>query len=310
MANSLFGRDLLSLNQLSVGEMSALLDLAVALKAGKRQVSLQGKILGLLFRKASTRTRVSFAAAIAQCGGTVLDLMPTTMQVSRGEPIADTARILSGYLDVLAIRTFEQSEVEDFARYADIPIVNALTDLYHPCQILADLLTVQEVFGQVKGMTLAYCGDGNNIVHSLLLGAALTGMHLRVATPEGYEPKSEIVNQAEEIATSAKTGSQIEILSDPVAAVEKAQILYTDVWASMGQEDLAAARLPIFQPYQINGELLSHADPDAIVLHCLPAHRDEEITDAVIEGQQSRVWQQAENRLHAQKALLVSLLAD
>ena len=310
MASSLFGRDLLCLNQLSVGEMSALIDLAAALKSGERQVSLQGKILGLLFRKASTRTRVSFAAAIAKCGGTVLDLMPTTMQVSRGEPIADTARILSGYLDVLAIRTFEQSEVEDFARYADIPIVNALTDLYHPCQILADLLTVQEVFGQVKGMTLAYCGDGNNIVHSLLLGAALTGMNLRVATPEGYEPKSEIVNQAEEIATAAKTGSQIEILSDPVVAVEKAQILYTDVWASMGQEDLAAGRLPIFQPYQINSELLSYADSDAIVLHCLPAHRDEEITDAVIEGQQSRVWQQAENRLHAQKALLVSLLAD
>ena len=310
MASSLFGRDLLCLNQLSTGEMSALLDVAAALKSGERQVSLQGKVLGLLFRKASTRTRVSFAAAIAQCGGTVLDLMPTTMQVSRGEPISDTARILSGYLDVLAIRTFEQSEVEEFARYADIPIVNALTDLYHPCQILADLLTVREVFGQVKGMTLAYCGDGNNIVHSLLLGAALTGIHLRVATPKGYEPKPDIVNQATEISTAANTGSQIEILHDPVAAVEGAQILYTDVWASMGQEDLAESRLPIFQPYQINGELLSRADSEAIVLHCLPAHRDEEITDAVIEGKQSRVWQQAENRLHAQKALLVSLLAE
>ncbi|MGK7906178.1 MAG: ornithine carbamoyltransferase [Synechococcus sp.] len=310
MASSLLGRDLLSLDDLSVSEVYYLLDLALALKSGETNASLQGKVLGLLFRKASTRTRVSFAAAIAQCGGTVLDLMPTTMQVSRGEPIADTARILSGYLDALAIRTFEQTEVEEFAKYADIPIVNALTDLYHPCQILADLLTVREVFGQVKGVTLTYCGDGNNIAHSLLLGAALTGMNLRVATPTGYEPHSDIVARAQAIAQSFSSGSKIDILNDPLAAADGVQVLYTDVWASMGQEDLADARIPIFQPYQINSELLAQADRNAIVLHCLPAHRGEEITDDALEGKQSRVWQQAENRLHAQKALLVSLLAQ
>ena len=309
MASSLVGRDILSLNDLSVDEITELLELAAVLKTGEKQASLKGKVLGLLFRKASTRTRVSFAAAISQCGGAVLDLMPTTMQVSRGEPIPDTARILSGYLDVLAIRTFDQGEVEDFARYASIPIINALTDLYHPCQILADLLTVKEVFGQIRGITMTYCGDGNNIVHSLLLGAALTGMNLRVATPKGYEPKMDVVERARGIAKAVGSGSSIELLSDPVAAVDGVEVLYTDVWASMGQEDLADARIPIFQPYQLNDELLAHTVRDAIVLHCLPAHRGEEITNSVIEGQQSRVWQQAENRLHAQKALLVSLLA-
>ncbi|MGK7910062.1 MAG: ornithine carbamoyltransferase [Synechococcus sp.] len=308
MESSLVGRDILSLNDLSADEIAALLDLAAVLKSGEQQASLTGKVLGLLFRKASTRTRVSFAAAIAQCGGTVLDLIPTTMQVSRGEPIPDTARILSGYMDVLAIRTFDQGEVEDFARYASIPIINALTDLYHPCQILADLLTVKEVFGQVQGTTMTYCGDGNNIVHSLLLGAALTGMNLRVATPQGYEPKMDVVDRARGIARSVGSGSTIELLHDPMAAVEGVDVLYTDVWASMGQEELADARIPIFQPYQLNTDLLKQASGDAIVLHCLPAHRGEEITNAVIEGKQSRVWQQAENRLHAQKALLVSLL--
>ena len=310
MASSLVGRDILSLNDLSADEITELLSLAAVLKSGEQQAILKGKVLGLLFRKASTRTRVSFAAAIAQCGGTVLDLMPTTMQVSRGEPIPDTARILSGYLDVLAIRTFDQGEVEDFARYASIPIINALTDLYHPCQILADLLTVQEVFGQISGITMTYCGDGNNIVHSLLLGAALTGMNLRVATPKGYEPKMDVVERARGISRTVGSGSTIELLSDPVAAVEGVDVLYTDVWASMGQEALADARIPIFQPFQLNDDLLAKASGSAIVLHCLPAHRGEEITNAVIEGKQSRVWQQAENRLHAQKALLVSLLAD
>ncbi|WP_017327247.1 ornithine carbamoyltransferase [Synechococcus sp. PCC 7336] len=310
MANSLYGRDLLSLNDWSPEEVALLLQLAAQLKAGRERASLQGRVLGLLFRKASTRTRVSFAAAIAQCGGSVLDLMPTTMQVSRGEPIRDTARILSGYLDALAIRTFDQTEIEEFAEFADIPIINALTDLYHPCQILADLLTIREVFGQIEGLTLTYCGDGNNIVHSLLLGGALTGMNVRVATPTGFEPKPEIVERAKAIASSTRTGSQIDILSDPVAAAEGAQVLYTDVWASMGQEALAESRIPIFEPYQLNESLLARADAEAIVLHCLPAHRGEEITDEVMEGPRSRVWQQAENRLHAQKALLVSLMTD
>ncbi|MEM9566844.1 MAG: ornithine carbamoyltransferase [Cyanobacteria bacterium P01_E01_bin.34] len=310
MESSLVGRDILSLNDLSADEITAILDLAAILKSGEQQASLKGKVLGLLFRKASTRTRVSFAAAIAQCGGTVLDLIPTTMQVSRGEPIPDTARILSGYVDVLAIRTFDQGEVEDFARYASIPIINALTDLYHPCQILADLLTVKEVFGQIEGITMTYCGDGNNIVHSLLLGAALTGMNLRVATPKGYEPKMDVVERARGIAATVGSGSKIELLNDPMAAVKGVDVLYTDVWASMGQENLADVRIPIFLPFQLNEELLVNASRDAIVLHCLPAHRGEEVTNEVIEGRQSRVWQQAENRLHAQKALLISLLIE
>ena len=307
--NTLFGRDFLSLAALSAVEVDALLRLAADLKRGICQVDLTGRVLGLLFRKASTRTRVSFAAAIAQCGGTVLDLMPTTMQVSRGEPLQDTARILSSYLDAIAIRTFDQTEVEEFARYADIPVINALTDRFHPCQILADLLTVQETFGELRGLTIAYCGDGNNVVHSLLLGAALMGIHLRVASPPGFEPETAIVEQAQAIA-AAGFGSQLSITSDPIAAVDGVQVVYTDVWASMGQEDSAKHRIPVFLPYQVNAALVQQAAPDAIVLHCLPAHRDEEITDEVLEGAQSRVWQQAENRLHVQKALLVSVLTQ
>lgn len=299
------GRDFLSLADLSQTELSYLLTLAARLKAGDVSADLPRKTLGLLFRKASTRTRVSFSAAIVQLGGQVIDLNVSLMQVSRGEPIRDTARILSGYLDALAIRTFEQSEVAAFAEYADIPVINALTDWEHPCQILADLLTIQEAFGDCQGLTLTYLGDGNNVAHSLLLGCALIGLKIRVATPPDYAPAPAIVEQAQQLAGDR---DRITLTTDPQAAAAGAHVIYTDVWASMGQEDLARERLPRFQPYQVNAELVGHADPRAIVLHCLPAHRDEEITDAVIEGPQSRVWQQAENRLHAQKALLVALL--
>ena len=298
------GRDLLALTDLTAEELRDLLQLAAALKAGAVSPKCQ-KTLGLLFYKASTRTRVSFSTAMYNLGGQVLDLNPSVTQVSRGEPIADTARVLDRYLDILAIRTFDQHDLETFADYAKIPVINALTDLEHPCQILADLQTMQESFGSLAGTTLAYLGDGNNVAHSLLLGCALSGVNVRVATPPDYQPLPSIVEQAIEIANGQ---SEVVITTDPIAAVRGAQALYTDVWASMGQESLAATRIPIFQPYQVNEALLEHADPTAIVLHCLPAHRGEEITDEVMEGEQSRIWDQAENRMHAQQALLASLL--
>lgn len=302
---SLRGRDLLSLSDLSADELGELLEFAADLKAGHSSPLFPNKVLGLLFRKASTRTRVSFSVAMYQLGGQVLDLHAGVTQVGRGEPTSDTARVLDRYLDVVAIRTFEQSEIEEFAHYAKIPVINALTDLEHPCQILADLLTIQEEFGDLKGLTLTYLGDGNNVAHSLLLGCAMAGMNVCIASPEGYTPDPAIVAKAEVLAIH---GAQVTITQDPEAAVQGAQVLYTDVWASMGQEDLADQRLPIFQPYQVNDALLSQASPEAIVLHCLPAHRGEEITHDVIEGTASRVWDQAENRMHAQKALLASIL--
>ncbi|MGK7954105.1 MAG: ornithine carbamoyltransferase [Crocosphaera sp.] len=306
MMTTLQGRDILGIGDLSAAEMTQVLDLGAELKSGQRSPRCQ-KILGLLFDKASTRTRVSFSAAIYQLGGQVLDLNPSVTQVGRGEPTKDTARVLDRYLDILAIRTFEQSKLETFAQYAKIPVINALTDLEHPCQILADFMTIKECFGELKGSTVTYLGDGNNVAHSLILGGALMGMKIRVATPKDYQPLPMIIEQAKQLA---QPGFEIIITDDPVAAVKDSHVLYTDVWASMGQEDLASSRIPIFQPYQINDELLGKADKNAIVLHCLPAHRGEEITENVIEGNQSKVWDQAENRMHAQKALMVSLLGS
>jgi len=298
-------RDLLSIADLSQLEVEELLQMATQLKS--QQLKLRcNKVLGLLFKKASTRTRVSFTVAMYQLGGQVIDLNPNVTQVSRGEPVQDTARVLDRYLDILAIRTFEQQELQTFANYATIPVINALTDLEHPCQILADLLTIQEEFQTLKGLTLTYVGDGNNVANSLMLGCAMVGMNVKIATPNGYEPSSDVVEQARAIS-GGKT--EIVITKDPQIAAKNANILYTDVWASMGQEEEADDRMPIFKPYQINQELLSLADSKAIVLHCLPAHRDEEITNDVIEGEHSRVWDQAENRLHAQKALLASILS-
>jgi ornithine carbamoyltransferase len=301
---ALRGRDILSVADFSPQELQELLQLATQLKSKQLQLHCN-KVLGLLFSKASTRTRVSFTVAMYQLGGQVIDLNPNVTQVSRGEPLQDTARVLDRYLDVLAIRTFAQQDLVTFANYAQIPVINALTDLEHPCQILADLLTIQECFGKLAGLTLTYVGDGNNVANSLMLGCALAGINVRIATPQGYEPNASIVEQARAIA-----GEQTEVLltHDPELAAKGSAVLYTDVWASMGQETEADNRFPIFQPYQISEELLSLAEPEAIVLHCLPAHRGEEITEAVLEGSQSRVWQQAENRLHAQKALLASIL--
>lgn len=300
---SLAGRDFLSMANLSHAELAQLLDLAAQLKSGAVHPQCH-KTLGLLFSKASTRTRVSFSAAMYQLGGQVLDLNANVTQVNRGEPPQDTARVLDRYLDVLAIRTYAQSELETFAHYAEIPVINALTDLEHPCQILADLQTVREAFGTLEGLTLTYLGDGNNVAHSLMLGCALVGMNVVVAAPEGYQPLPEVVTKAKDLAATTR----VAVTADPIDAVKGAHVLYTDVWASMGQEASASNRVPVFQPYQINDDLLQYADREAIVLHCLPAHRGEEITESVMEGPRSRIWDEAENRLHAQKALLVALL--
>ena len=298
------GRDLLGTADLNPSEISDILKLARQLK--NQEIELKSnKVLGLLFYKASTRTRVSFTVAMYKLGGQVIDLNPSVTQVGRGEPIEDTARVLDRYLDILAIRTFAQADLETFANYAQIPVINALTDLEHPCQILADLMTVQECFGSLEGMTLTYLGDGNNMAHSLLLGGALTGLNVRIAAPKGYEPLPDIVQQAKTIAGDC---SEIIVTQDAIAATEGAHVVYTDVWASMGQENEADSRIPVFQPYQVNSQLLDYADPEAIILHCLPAHRGEEITAEAIESDRSRVWDQAENRMHAQQALMASLL--
>lgn len=301
---TLKGRDLLSLADLTPEEILQLLDLATQMKAKKVNIRCN-KVLGLLFSKASTRTRVSFTVAMYQLGGQVIDLLPNVTQVSRGEPLQDTARVLDRYLDILAIRTFEQKDLETFANYAKIPVINALTDLEHPCQVLADLLTTQECFGKLEGLTLTYVGDGNNMANSLMLGCAMVGMNVRIASPSDYQPDSNIVAKAKAIAGDR---TEVTITTDPITATKGANVIYTDVWASMGQEAEADNRIPIFQPYQVNEQLMSVADKDAIILHCLPAHRGEEITDEAMEGSQSRVWDQAENRMHAQKALLASLL--
>jgi ornithine carbamoyltransferase len=301
------GRDLLALGDLNQAELAELLDLAIDLKSGKLQPMAQGRppVLGLLFYKASTRTRLSFSVAMQHIGGHVIDMPLNATQVSRGEPIEDTARVLDRYLDVLAIRTFAQADLQTFADYSKIPIINALTDLAHPCQVLADLQTIKENFGQLAGLTLTYLGDGNNMAHSLMIGCALSGINVRIAAPADYQPLPEMVAKATAIAGGR---SEVICTTDAIAPVKGANVLYTDVWASMGQEDSASDRIPIFQPYQINQALLAQADKEAIVLHCLPAHRGEEITAEVMEGPQSRIWDEAENRLHAQKALLVSVL--
>ncbi|MGQ9824770.1 MAG: ornithine carbamoyltransferase [Desulfotomaculales bacterium] len=308
--NSLKGRDLLSLNDFSPEEIRTVLDLAGELKAkqkrGEPHPYLQGKTLGMIFQKSSTRTRVSFEVAMYQLGGHALFLNAGDLQLGRGETIADTARVLSRYVDGIMIRTYAQSDVEELARYADVPVINGLTDLFHPCQILADLLTVRERKGVLAGLKAAYVGDGNNVCHSLLFGCAKTGMHLAVASPPGYEPAAEIVSLAR--ADARETGSRIDIANDPVEAVRGADVVITDVWAGMGREAEAQARAKVFAPYQVNRELVSHAGPDFIFLHCLPARRGEEVTDEIIDGPHSAVWDEAENRLHAQKAVLVLLL--
>ena len=303
---ALKGRDYLTSADLDVAETGALLDLAADLKAGRSQIDRAGKTLGLIFTKASTRTRVSFSVAMARLGGQTLDLNPQLTQVGRGEPVADTARVLSRYVDALAIRTFAQEELAEYAHWASIPVINALTDLEHPCQALADYLTLQEAFGELKGLTLSYVGDGNNVAHSLLLCGALLGVNVRIGCPVGFEPNGEVLGRAQALA--AASGGSVAVLDDPVAAVRGAHALYTDVWASMGQEEEKAERERAFTGWCLNEELIAEADPRAIVLHCLPAYRGLEISAGAIEGPSSRIFDQAENRMHAQQALLAALL--
>lgn len=301
----LSGSDFLSSADTTAQQTAALLQLATQLKRGERRIDLGNRVLGLIFSKASTRTRVSFQVAMARLGGQTVDLNPQLTQLGRGEPLEDTARVLSRFCDVLAIRTFAQQELADYAHWASIPVINALTDLEHPCQALADFLTMQEAFGDLQGQTLAYVGDGNNVAHSLMLCGALLGVNVRIGCPEGFEPLPGVVDQARALSVG---GAQISVITDPVEAVRGAQALYTDVWASMGQEQEQAERERAFQGFCLNEDLLAEADSRAIVLHCLPAHRGEEISAGVMEGPSSRIFDQAENRLHAQQALLAALL--
>ena len=307
------GRDLLSIHDLSVEEVEAILALAEELKAmqkaGIEHRVLAGKTLGMIFEKSSTRTRVSFETGMFQLGGQALFLSNRDLQIGRGEPIKDTARVLSRYLDGVMIRTFEHEKAEEFAKYADIPVINALTDLLHPCQALTDLLTIREHKGKnLKGLKMAYVGDGNNMTHSLMYAAAKTGMNFVAATPADYASDEGVTQRAQEDAK--ETGASIALVIDPFAAAKDADILVTDTWASMGQEAEHEERKKIFAPYQINGDLLAVADKRAIVMHCLPAYRGEEITDDVMEAFSDVIFDEAENRLHTQKAIMALLMAD
>jgi ornithine carbamoyltransferase len=302
-------RHFLSIDDLSRSELDDLLERSAKLKSspGDGAGALAGRSVAMIFEKPSTRTRVSFEVAIDELGGHAVVLSSSELQLGRGETIEDTGRVMSRYVQAVVVRTFEQARLEALAGASDVPVINALSDFEHPCQCLADLLTIREHKVELPGLVLAYLGDGNNVTHSLLLGGAKAGMHLRVATPPGYEPIPQVVGRAEEI--TAETGGSVETGHDPSWAVDGADVLYTDVWASMGQEAEADARTLVFPAYRIDAAALARAKDDAIVLHCLPAHRGQEITDEVIDGPQSAVWDQAENRLHTQKALLAWLLA-
>lgn len=270
------------------------------------RLPLKGKNFAMIFEKSSTRTRVSFEVGINQLGGHALYLSSKDLQMGRGETVPDTARVLSRYVDGMIYRAFENSMMKSLAQNSTVPVINALDDVEHPCQILADLLTIRERFGKLKGLRLAYVGDGNNVCHSLMLGAAMSGMNFIAATPPGYAPSERIGQMAAAISLDNKCS--VEVINDPQVAVKKANVIYTDVWVSMGQESEADEKEKVFRPYQVNSKLVSGADRKAIVMHCLPAHRGLEITDDVIDGNQSVVFDQAENRLHAQKALMLWLM--
>ncbi|MEJ8278090.1 ornithine carbamoyltransferase [Pseudonocardia spirodelae] len=302
-------RHLLRDDDLSPAEQAEVLDLADRLKADPfAERPLAGpRAVAVVFDKSSTRTRVSFEAGIAQLGGTAIILDGTTSQLGRGETISDTSRVLSRYVDAVVWRTSGQERIEEMAAVATVPVVNALTDAFHPCQVLADLQTIRERFGRLAGLTLTYLGDGaNNVAHSLLLGGVTAGLHVRVAAPAGFTPDAEVLRDAK--ARAEQTGGSVALVADPAAAVDGAHVVVTDTWTSMGQEDDGLDRVAPFRPYQVNAALLERAAPDVIVLHCLPAHRGDEITDEVLDGAASAVWDEAENRLHAQKALLTWLL--
>ena len=305
-------KDLISIHDLEIGEVALILDVAAKLKRKQKQGEpheyLKGKSLAMLFSKASTRTRTSFEVGFYQLGGHPIYLSDKESQIGRGEPVKDTARVLSRFVDGIMIRTFSHDSVIELAKYASIPVINGLTDLLHPCQALTDMFTIQEKMKVLKGRKMVYVGDGNNMAHSLMYACAKVGMNMVCACPKGYQPDPHVLAEAQEDAAHA--GCTITVEEDVMKAVKGADVLYTDTWASMGQEEEHDARKKIFAPYQINAELLAAARPEAIVMHCLPAYRGEEITDDVIEGPQSVVFDQAENRLHVQKAIMALLMSD
>lgn len=303
-------RDLVSTRDLSPGEVRSVLDLAAVVKARPSDFrrTLEGKQLVMFFEKPSLRTRLTFEAGMASLGGTSFFMDQTGGRIDARESLYDIAHNVERWVDVMVLRTFAHSTVENMAAHASIPVINALSDLEHPCQALADYSVLEERFGNLKNVTLAYVGDGNNVAHSLLLTGAMLGSHVRVATPPGYEPIAEIVAAAKEIAQ--ETGASLELLSDPMRAVDKTDAVYTDAWASMGQEHEAEARARIFAPYRVNEKLMAKAAPHAVFMHCLPAHRGQEVTDAVMDSPQSVIFDQAEGRLHVQKAILMLLLWD
>lgn len=305
-------KHLLSIHDLTTEETEQILALAQELKEKQKKriphPLLKGKTLGMIFSKSSTRTRVSFETGMYQLGGHALFLSSNDIQLGRGESIYDTANVLSRYLDGIMIRTFAQQDVEDLAKYGSIPIINGLTDLLHPCQALTDMLTIFEKKGTLKGLKLAYLGDGNNMTHSLLYAGAKLGMNISVATPQGFACNEEIVSNAKDDAK--KTGAVIDVSYDPVRAIENADAVYTDTWLSMGQEGSKEERMKVFRDYQVNETLMKHAKSNAIFLHCLPAYRGYEVTSEVIDSPQSVIFDEAENRLHTQKAIMALLMAD
>ncbi len=307
------GKDLISIHDLSADEVFEILDCAANLKVMQKNniphQFLKGKTLGMIFEKSSTRTRVSFEVGIFQLGGTGLFLSNKDLQLGRGEPIKDTARVLSRYLDGIMIRTYGHDRILELAKYSDVPVINGLSDLLHPCQVLTDLLTIREHKGKnFRSLKMAYVGDGNNMTNSYLYGAAKVGMNLTVATPQKYEPNALVFEQA--LTDAEETKAELVWTENPVDAVKDADIIATDTWASMGQEAEHDERKKIFAPYQVNAELLKHASKNAIVLHCLPAYRGEEITDEVFENNAHVIFEEAENRLHTQKAIMALTMAD
>tara|TARA_B100000963_G_scaffold290322_1_gene260105 strand:+ start:129 stop:1055 length:927 start_codon:yes stop_codon:yes gene_type:complete len=303
--NKLASKNFLSSLDISNNEVIHILELAKRFKNNTLNIDLKDKVLGLIFDKSSTRTRVSFKVAMSRLGGTTIDLNPTTSQIGRGEPIKDTARVLSRYCDVIAIRTFEHSDLEEYAKWSTKPVINALTDLEHPCQALADFLTIHEEFSDFKDVVLTFIGDGNNVANSIILCGALLGVEVRIACPKGYEPNSLVLKKAYEIYENKDL---LKINNNPNTAVRGANVLYTDVWSSMGEENKKAEKDKFFNGFTINTDLVSKAANDAIILHCLPAYRSKEITDEVFESKKSRIFDQAENRLYAQQALLSCFL--
>ena len=312
MGINLKGKSLISINDLSLEEINEILKLSKELKdkLGNRipHRILEGKTLGMIFSKPSTRTRVSFQTGIYQLGGLGMYFGQGELQLGKSESIEDTAKVLSRYLNGIMIRTFSHQDVIDLAKYGSIPVINGLTDLLHPCQVLADLFTIQEKKNRLKGLKLAYIGDGNNMAHSLLYGCSKMGMHISIASPEDYKPKEEIVNNAK--INAAVSGSEINILNSPVEAVKDADIVYTDVWASMGQESEKNERKKIFAHYQVNPELIKYAKKDYIFMHCLPAHRGDEVVNEIADSENSVIFDEAENRLHVQKAIMALLMQD